>query len=203
MRTLTQIAAAVGSAIAVAGVLAACGGGTGSTSAAAATASPSANSAARAGLTEYLSCLRANGANVPTAFPTGGFNRPSDGFSPRPTGVRRSGGFGGFGQNPQNQAAAQACASVRPTGGFGGFGGFGRRGGTQLAAFRNCMTQQGVAIPTTRPTAPPTAFAQGVPGAGRALNGLNPNDPKVAAALKVCAPLLASPGARPTGSPTG
>jgi hypothetical protein len=97
------------------------------------------------------------------------------------------------------QAAMQACVSVRPTGGFGGFGG--GRGGTQTVAFRNCMTQQGVTIPTTRPTSFPTARPTG--NAARYLGGLDPNDPKVAAALKVCSPLLPSPGARPSGTPTG
>jgi hypothetical protein len=91
--------------------------------------------------------------------------------------------------------------SVRPTGGFGGFGFGGGRGGTALAAFRNCMTQQGVTVPTTRPTAFPTA--RSTDNAARYLGGLNPDDPKVAAALKVCSPLLPSPGARPSGAPTG
>ena len=199
MRTLVQISAAVGASVAVAGVLAACGGSTAPTAAAASTPTAQAT-----GYTAYADCLRQHGVNVPTAIPTRSFTRPTG--TARPTGVRRSGGFGGFGgfgggsANPSEQAAAQACASVRPTNGFGGFGGgFGGRGGTQLAAFRNCMTQQGVTIPTTRPTAFPTSTASGT----RYLNGLNPSDPKVAAALKVCSPLLPTPGARPSGTATG
>jgi hypothetical protein len=193
MRTLTQISAAVGTAVAVAGVLAACGGSTAATPVGASTPTAQAS-----GSSVYIDCLKQHGVTVPTAFPSRSFTRPTG--TARPTGVRRSGGVGGFGnssQSPQEQAAVQACASVRPTNGFGGFGGAGR-GGTQLVAFRNCMTQQGVTIPTTRPTTVPTSTASGA----RYLNGLNPSDPKVAAALKVCDPLLPSPGTRPTDSAT-
>jgi hypothetical protein len=197
-KSVIQTSVAIGVAAAVAGVLAACGGSNGTAPAAASTPTTAASTSGNA---VYLDCLRQHGANIPTAFPSR--NRPTD----RPSGVRPSGGFGGGGggffgqsQSPQMQAAVQACASVRPTNGFGGFGG--GRGGTQLAAFRNCMTQQGVTIPTTRPTAFPTATSS----AGRVaryLGGLNPDDPKVAAALKICSPLLPTPEARPSSSPTG
>jgi hypothetical protein len=93
------------------------------------------------------------------------------------------------------QAALQACASLRPAG--GGFGGFGGGGGAALTAFRNCMSQQGVVIPTTRPTVRPTAPAS---GSSRYLGGLDPNDPKVVAALKVCSPLLPSRSASPSAT---
>jgi hypothetical protein len=198
-KSVIQTSIAIGAAAAVAGVLAACGGsgGSGTTPAAASTPTATASTSRNAA---YLDCLRQHGADIPTSFPSR--TRPTD----RPSGVRPSGGFGGAGgggffgqsQSPQMQAAVQACASVRPTGGFGGFGG---RGGTQLAAFRNCMTQQGVTIPTTRPTAFPTATSS-ADRVARYLGGLDPNDPKVAAALKICSPLLPSPGARPSGAPT-
>jgi len=195
MRNLTQIASAVGVATVVAGVLAACGGGgSGGTSPAAASTPTAAASAGSA--QAYFACLQQHGANIPTSRPTD-FTRPTD----RPSdGYGRGGGgfFGGQSQSPQLQAAMQACVSVRPTGGFGG--GFGGRGGTALAAFRNCMAQQGVTIPTARPSSFPTARPTG--NAARYLGGLDPNDPKVAAALKVCSPLLPSPGARPSGAPT-
>ncbi|HZP50620.1 hypothetical protein [Actinocrinis sp.] len=198
-KSVIQTSVAIGAAAAVAGVLAACGGSNGTAPAAASTPTAAASTSGNAA---YLDCLRQHGANVPTAFPSR--NRPTD----RPSGVRPSGGFGGGGgggffgqsQSPQMQAAVQACASVRPTNGFGGFGG--GRGGTQLVAFRNCMTQQGVTIPTTRPTAFPTATSS-ADRAARYLGGLNPSDPKVAAALKVCSPLLPTPGTRPSSSPTG
>ena len=199
MRSIVQISAAVGSAAVVAGLLAACGGSTATTPAAASTPTAGAT-----GSSAYFACLSQHGVTVPTAFASRGFNRPSGGATARPTGVRRSGGgFGGFGgasESPQMQAAIQACASLRPSG-AAGFGG-GGRGGTQLVAFRNCMTQQGVVIPTTRPTAARTATPTATASGARYLNGLDPADPKVAAALRVCDPLLPSPGARPSSSAT-
>lgn len=202
MRNLIQVTAAIGVATAVAGVLAACGGGSGGGTSPAAASTPTATASGAGTQSAYLDCLRQHGANIPTSFPTArptNFTRPTD----RPSGGfggRGGGGFfgGGASQSPQMQAALQACVSVRPTGGFGGFGGV--RGGTQLVAFRNCMTQQGVVIPTTRPSSFPTARPTG--NAARYLGGLDPNDPKVTAALKVCSPLLPSPGARPSGAPT-
>jgi hypothetical protein len=194
MRNLTQITTAVGVATVAAAVLAACGGGSGGTAPAAAS-TPTVAVSGAAGTQAYIACLRQHGVNIPTTRPT---NRPTD----RPSGGFFGGGGGGFfggpSANPQMQAAQQACASLRPAGGFGGFGG---RGGTQLAAFRNCMAQQGVTLPTARPTAFPTV--RPTDPAARYLGGLNPNDPKVAAALKVCSPLLPSPGARPSSSTAG
>jgi len=135
-----------------------------------------------------VDCLRQHGVtiNVPTARPSG--VRPS-GVRPsgvRPSGVRPSGrgfgGFPGFGNEPPSgvdqqtwDAAQQACASVRPS--------FGPRAGgnnSAIAAYRNCLRDHGVTM-------------AGGPGQ------LNTADPKVAAAMQACAPLL--PTARP--SPTG
>jgi hypothetical protein len=95
----------------------------------------------------------------------------------------------------------QACESLRPTGAAvgGGFGG----GSTRLAAFRSCMTQQGEALPTTRPTAAAAVPTAKATGDARYLNGLNPTDPKVAAALKVCEPLIPTASAKPAASSTG
>jgi hypothetical protein len=94
--------------------------------------------------------------------------------------------------------ARQACASLRPKGGFGGRGGF----GPALQAFRTCMSDHGEAIPATRPTARPAPEPSASPRADRFLNGLNPGNPKVAAAVKACASKLpAFP--RPSPSPTG
>jgi hypothetical protein len=58
--------------------------------------------------------------------------------------------------------------------------------GSSISAYLTCLRQHGVNVPTARPTAPPSAPASGAPRAGRFLNGLNPNDPKVAAAVKAC-----------------
>jgi hypothetical protein len=95
--------------------------------------------------------------------------------------------------------ARQACASLRPAGGFGFGGG---RFGTAFQAFRTCMAAHGETIPTTRPSPPPTSPpASGAPRADRFLNGLNPNNPKVASALKACQSKLPTfPG--PSGSPS-
>jgi hypothetical protein len=128
--------------------------------------SPNANS--------YLTCLRQHGASIPTARPT---VRPTA----RPTAFP-SGGFGAG--NPTMQKARQACASLRPAGGFGRFGGGHGGFATAFQAFRSCMASHGETIPTTRPTAPPTPAPS--PGTDRFLNGLNPSNPKVAAALKAC-----------------
>jgi hypothetical protein len=146
--------------------LSASGCGTAAAPAASAAASPSASP----GATAYLACLRQHGIAIPTARPT-----------VRPT-ARPSGGFGA---NPAFQKAMQACASLRPKGAFGGFGG---RFATAFKAFRSCMAAHGETIPSTRPTATPTATPSpgASPGADRFLNGLNPADPQVAAALKAC-----------------
>ena len=160
--------------------------GCGQARSAAATA-PSSPSSARSSMTAYLTCLRQHGVNVPTTRLTA-----------RPT-ARPSGGFG----SPSSAMlkARQACAKLRPAGGFG-FGG----GGFTAAfrAFRTCVASHGVTIPTTRPTAPPSQPASppasGTPRAGRFLNGLNPNDPKVAAALACQSKLPTFP--RPTASPS-
>jgi hypothetical protein len=164
------VAAAVGCAL-LALTLSGCG--TAAAPAASAAASPT------PGTSAYLACLRQHGVTIPTARPT---VRPT----PRP-----SGGFGAG--NPAFQKARQACASLRPSGGFGGFGG---QFATAMQAFRSCMAAHGETIPSTRPTAPPTATPS--PGADRFLNGLNPANPKVAAALKACESKLPS-FANPSG----
>ena len=97
--------------------------------------------------------------------------------------------------------ARQACASLRPKGGFGGRGGFGGFGAA-LSAFRTCMANHGETIPATRPTARPTPEPSASPRADRFLNGLNPGDPKVAAAVKACESDLPT-FPRPTPSATG
>jgi hypothetical protein len=82
----------------------------------------------------------------------------------------------------------QACASLRPQGGFGGPGGGGRTiSATTFAAFKSCMSDNGITITQTDPQA--------------ALRGLDRSDAQVAAALKVCQPILGQPTATP--SPSG
>ena len=151
-----------------------------------AAASASASASPSAGISAYLTCLRQHGANVPTARPTA---RPSA----RPSGPRPSGGPGAFAANPAFSKAMTACASLRPKRGFGR--GPGGQFGAALMAFRTCMAAHGETIPATRPSPMPTARPA---GDARFLNGLNPTDPKVAAALKACAskiPAFPRPGA--------
>jgi hypothetical protein len=160
-------------AVAVAGLatmlIAACGTASGDT--------PSAGSSSPSGFTAYLSCLRQHGVNVPTT-------------SPSPGGFGGFGGFGSSGNSSTFQKARQACASLRPSFGSGrgfpgGFSGF----ATAIKAFRTCMSAQGEPVPTTRPTSPPAA---GSDPEDRFLNGLNPDNSKVAAAFKACESKLPS-----------
>lgn len=61
-------------------------------------------------------------------------------------------------------------------------------------AFRSCMSAHGEPVPATRPSPRPTARPG---GDAHFLNGLNPSNPKVAAALKACAakiPAFPRPG---------
>jgi hypothetical protein len=149
--------------------------------------SPSPAASGSGSFSSYLSCLRQHGVNIPTARPSGGFGGGGGGFG------GGGGGFGGGGS--ASQQARQACASLRPSGG-GGFGGGGGGGGfaSALAAFRSCMAAHGETIPSTRPTAPPTPepSASASSRADRFLNGLNPDDPQVAAALQACQSKLPS-----------
>ena len=161
--------------------------GCGQAKSAAATA-PSSASSAGSSITAYLTCLRQHGVNVPTARPT-----------VRPT-ARPTGGFGAG--SATMQKARQACVSLRPAGGFGFGGG---QFAAAFQAFRTCMASHGVTIPATRPTAPPTRPASppasGAPRTGRFLNGLNPDNPKVAAAVKACQSKLPT-FPRPAASPS-
>ena len=168
-----RVMSAVGGCAVVALLASGCGGAADAEDAAVPAVAPS------QGASAYLTCLRQHGVNIPTTRPTA-----------RPT-ARPSGGFAA---NPAMQKARQACASLRPAGGFGG-GQF----AAAFQAFRSCMAAHGETIPTTRPTAPPATPPS--PGTDRFLNGLNPGDPKVAAALKACQSKLPRfPGATPSPS---
>ncbi|GAA2607315.1 hypothetical protein GCM10010399_42790 [Dactylosporangium fulvum] len=148
------------------------------------------------GGTDYASCLRNNGVDLPQMNPS---NRPSgrpSGFpTARPSGEPRPSGGGGFrgggpggggffgtaapnGVDQQTWEKAQkACESLRPTA-FPGNGG-GANGGGRDAAFRNCLSEHGVTV-------------------SGPVDQLDSSDAKVAAALTACAPLR--PSARPSTS---
>jgi hypothetical protein len=196
---------AAGLLVATAAVLlvAACGGG-GSKPASASTAGRNATAGNNA-FAAYVDCLNKNGVTIalpsggprnrPSGFPRNrpsggprngqsGGTRPSGMPRPRPSGSAGrgfpgGGGFGGGGfAKPANvddatwQKAQQACASVRPSFGPGNRQG----GGTQNAAFQNCMKDHGVTD----------------------LQNLSTTDPTVKKALDVCRVLRqAQPSATP------
>jgi hypothetical protein len=161
---------------------------------------PGAPATAASGGTDYASCLRDNGVNLPqmngsgrpTARPSGNPSGRPTAFpsgQPRPSG---SGGFrgggpgGGFfgtaapdGVDQQTWEKAQkACGSLRPTAFPGGGNGNGGGGGRD-AAYRNCLTEHGIT-------------------ASGPVDQLDTADAKVAAAVTACAPLKPSP--RPSAS---
>jgi hypothetical protein len=178
-------------ALATALVLTGCGGSSNSSSSVAATSSASASSTASAKLSAFRACLKQHGVTIrPGQF--GGSPRPRASFTPTafPTGSARprpsfSGAFAG-----RNSAAFKACAKYAPTGfGAGGFGagGFGRTiSSSALAAFKSCLSQNGVKVTGT------TAAA--------VLAELRNSTGKTAKAVRTCRVLL-QPTA-PTPSPS-
>ncbi|MCO6006677.1 hypothetical protein NE236_16960 [Actinoallomurus purpureus] len=154
---------------------------------AAASPSGSAGTAGAGGFAAYAACLRQHGANVPTARPSG-----------RPSGQagQRGGGFGG-GLGGAGQEARDACRSLAPQGQ--------RQGMQEMQAFRSCLTDHGVTLPTPTPGAARTPGAGRTPGVRRSpgmgfLGGLKTTDPKIAKALKTCRPLLPSSSPRPSAN---
>ena len=97
-------------------------------------------------------------------------------------------------------AARKACRSLRPAGGLRGGG---INSGAR-AAFRKCMSDHGVTLPTFAPggtggtggagggTTPGATGSESAPRGGM-LAGLNRNDPTVAGALGACRSFLRSP----------
>jgi hypothetical protein len=169
-------------------VLTGCGGSSGSSgssSSAAATSSASATSSAAtsAKLSTFQTCLKQHGVTIkPGQF--GG--RPRASFSPSafPTRSPRprpsfTGSFAG-----RDSAAFKACAKYAPAG-FGG--GFGRTiSSSALAAFKSCLSQNGVKVTGTT--------------AGAVLAELRNATGKTASAVKTCRVLL-QPSA-PSPSPS-
>jgi hypothetical protein len=200
IRRTTRVVAVTAGLVGIAVLVAACGGGSSKASSTASTtpavspavsATPSAAASAAgsaapggrngAAFAAYTACLAQHGVKVPSfspgARPSGGFSRPAGGFS-RPPGASRGpggGGFGGFGSpNPSTSAARAACASLLPAGAFGP--GTRTISATTFAAFKSCMSDNGVTITSTDPQT--------------AMRGLDRTDAKTAAALKICQPIL-------------
>ena len=174
--------------------LTACGGG-GSTPAASgsggAVPTPSASSSASAALSAFDTCLKSHGVKTtfkPRAFPSGSA-RPTARPTAFPTAHRSpgAGGFGGFATNSADAAAFKACQKYAPTGFGGGFGGGGSISASALAAFKSCMTQNGVTITGTS--------AESIFRQMRTATG------KTATAYKTCRVLIQS-STTPTPSPS-
>jgi hypothetical protein len=201
VRRVTRVLAATAGLVGVAVLVAACGGGSSKASSTASTtpavspavsATPSAAASAAgsagpggrngAAFAAYTACLAQHGVTVPSfsagARPSGSFSRPAGGFSRAPGASRGpggGGGFGGFGSpNPSTSAARAACASLLPAGAFGP--GTRTISATTFAAFKSCMSDNGVTITSTDPQT--------------AMRGLDRTDAKTAAALKICQPIL-------------
>jgi hypothetical protein len=193
--------------VALALVAAACAGGSSKTAASASSTpavSPSVSAAPSSGVASpgarstadfaaYTACLQQHGVTVPSFSrgprPSGSFSRPPGGFS-RPPGASRGpggGGFGGFGgsANPSTAAARAACASLLPAGAFGP--GTRTISATTFAAFKSCMSDNGVTITVTDPQ--------------QALRALDRTVATTAAALKICQPILGQQAAG-SGAPS-
>jgi hypothetical protein len=139
--------------------------------------------------TDYVTCLRNNGVTLPQFNPSSrpsGFPTARPSGAPRPT-ARPSGGAGRFPGGgggffgsaapsgvPQEtwDKARKACAALQPS--FGA--GRNRNPNGANAAYRNCLSDHGVTM-------------------SGPVGSLSTADPKVAAAVKACAPLA------PTGNP--
>ena len=158
--------------------IAGCGSST-STSSASAASSPTSS----AGLSAFQTCLKEHGVKI---TPRASFSpRPFPSGSGFPTAFP-SGGFpGGFGAGGANSAAFKACAKYEPAGfRFGGGGGI---SASAIAAFKSCMSQNGVKVTST-------TFAS--------LAKLRSSSKKAAAAFNICGVLLEQGFSRPTPSPT-
>jgi len=163
-------------AVVVCLALAGCGGGTTTTS-----ASASSSATASAGLSAFQTCLKEHGVKI----------RPGASFSPRP--FPSGSGFpstfptafpsGGFASSGANSAAFKACEKYAPA----GFRTGGVISASAIAAFKSCMSQNGVKVTST-------SFAS--------LAKLTRSSKKAAAAFNICRVLLAQGFPTPTPAPT-
>ena len=181
-----------------------CGGGTKNASAKKATASATTSTTAgdrRAALAAFRSCMADHGITLPDRGAGGGQGGPSFPQGGPPTSTAPGGGGGagggggrGFRQAPPGvdqakyDAARQACQDKLPQGGFGGGGDPAARSARQ--AYRRCLADHGVQVPTT------VTNNQGPPPT------INRDDPAFAAADQVCRPLLPTTTTTP-GAPQG
>jgi len=171
--------------ILVGGVLPALAGalvltGCGSSGGSAAAAGASAGTTASAGLSAFQTCLKQHGAKVTPgqlgARPTGSFSPravPSGSARPRPT-------FTGA-----DSAAFKACAKYAPA----GFGGGNRAvSASALAAFKSCLSSNGIKVTGTT--------------ANAIMSELRNATGKTATALHTCQVLLRPAAPTPAATPT-
>jgi hypothetical protein len=168
-------------------VLAGCGGSSGSTSSAAATSSASATTSAK--LSAFQTCLKQHGVTIKPGQFAG---RPRGSFSPGAFATRsprpRPSFTGSLGA--ADSAAFKACAKYAPAGFGGGFGGgFGRTiSSSALAAFKSCLSQNGVKVTGTT--------------ANAVLAELRNATGKTAAAVRTCRVLIQPASPTPSPSPS-
>jgi hypothetical protein len=153
-------------------------------SSASSSTSASASATQSAGLSAFQTCLKQHGVKI---TPRASFSpRPRPSGSGFPTAFPTGTGFpGGFASGGANSAAFKACQKYAPAGFRFGGGGI---SASAIAAFKSCMSQNGVKVTSTK-------FA--------ALAKLERSSKKAAAAFKICRVLLAQGSARPTPTPTG
>lgn len=172
--------------IGIAGALFA-GACSGSSGHAAAAVNASSAAPSSASFQAYRDCLSQHGVTLPARNRNqsdGSSGAPGDGSG------RGPGGFNGQFSLPPGvdqatfDAAQQACANLRPTGNGGG----GARGGAAGAAYRSCLADHGVTVPSTSSGGPPPSIDR--------------SDPNFAAANQACRALLPTRGAGNSSSST-
>jgi len=186
-------AAVLGGMLVAVLALAACGGSSHSASATATTTTPTTAAGGAGGFAALRTCLQQHGITLPPRTPRS--------TTPGDTRPRRAGGGGFFGggggaggglQAPPGvsasafQSALTACRSTLPNGGNG-------VNSSAFAAYRSCLSDHGVKLPTAGTTPGSTATPPST---------INRNDPTVAAALKTCAPLRPQGFGRNAGTTT-
>ena len=148
----------------VAGTLfaAACSGSGGKVAAASNASSP-APSSSSGNFQAYRDCLSQHGVTLPTRPQNQSGDSNSSGSDRSGRGGGGGGGFNGQFSLPPGvdqatfDAAQQACASLRPAGGQGG------RGGAAGAAYRSCLADHGVTVPSTSSGGPPPSIDRTAP----------------------------------------
>jgi hypothetical protein len=164
-------------------VLTGCGGSSGSSAAATSSASASSTSTASAKLSAFQTCLKQHGVTIkPGQFGA----RPRASFSPSAFPTRPPRPRPSFSGSAGDSAAFKACAKYAPAG-LGG--GFGRTiSSSALAAFKSCLSQNGVKVTGTT--------------ANAILAELRTATGKTATAVRTCRVLLQPTASSPSASPS-